>query len=139
MEKVEKGGGRSAPKIKKVHNSKFRLFWDEGGGSWFSKIHQNQMTEIWPWFWWYIADILVRYCQNECYGYILWVSWYRNYLKIGSWSDIRWYLTKRKIVWNYFLRLEVHLQFRKSDHLAATKARFDLINRWINIWKTVWS
>ena len=54
---------------------------------------------------------------------------YRNYLKIGSWSDIRWYLPKQKIVWNYFLRLEVHLQFRKSDHLPATKARFDLINR----------
>ena len=64
-------------------------------------------------------------------------SWagYRNYLKIGSWSDIRWYLPKRKIVWNNFLRLEVHPQFRKSDYLPATKARFNLINRWIPIWK----
>ena len=53
-------------KIKLVYISKCRLYWIRGGGG-FSDFSQIQKTETWPWFWWYMGLILVRYMQHRVY------------------------------------------------------------------------
>ena len=55
---------------------------------------------------------------------ILWNT-FRNYIKIGRWSDIRCFLLIWKSIWVFFLRLEGCLL---SDHLPPNKPNFYLIS-----------
>ena len=50
---------------------------------------------------------------------------FRNYIKIGRWSDIRCFLLIWKSIWVFFLRLEGCLL---SDHLPPNKPNFHLIS-----------
>ena len=50
---------------------------------------------------------------------------FRNYIKIGRWSDIRCFLLIWKSIWVFFLRLEGCLL---SDHLPPNKPNFYLIS-----------
>ena len=57
---------------------------------------------------------------------------FRNYIKIGRWSDIRCFLLKWKSIWFFPLRLEGCLL---SDHLPPNKPNFHLISDHLpNIW-----
>ena len=53
------GGGGSAPKNWKFHNSKCRLFWDEGGGSQIFRVFPNSNG-------WNMALILMLYVLDIC-------------------------------------------------------------------------
>ena len=62
--KKSKRGGVSA-KIKKVYISNVDSLWLRvGGGLNFSYFSKIKITEIWPWFLWYMGLILVRYMQH---------------------------------------------------------------------------
>ena len=58
--KSPKGGCQQ----QKSKSPQYRLFWDEGRESGFSYFFPNQMAEIWPWFSWWMGDILMTYRQN---------------------------------------------------------------------------
>ena len=47
-------------------------------------------------------------------------------------------LPKWKVIWEYFLRLEVYLSYKLSDHLPAPKCRFGLITDRFIKRKLVW-
>ena len=52
-----------------IHNVDY--FEMSVGGSGFSDFPQIQMTKIWPWFWWYMGDILVRYTLNLVHVWLI--------------------------------------------------------------------
>ena len=60
---------------------------------------------------------------------------FRNYIKIGRWSDIRCFLLIWKSIWVFFLRLEGCLL---SDHLPPNKPNFYLIIRPSSTFPNIW-
>ena len=46
-----------------------------------SDFSQIQMTEIWPWFWWYIDEILVGYWQQLVYKWLIYDG-YNHYVSV---------------------------------------------------------
>ena len=62
-----------------------RLSLTEGGGLIFSIFSQIQITEIWPWFLWYMGLILLRYMQHLVH---IWPTyeWYSPHVSV--WYDL---------------------------------------------------
>ena len=95
----------------KVHISKCRLFWDEGGSG-YSGFSLIQMTEKWPYFWCHKGVIFMRYRQHLVHT---WLIYDRNSPDVSVWYN----LSSSNIIFPQIQIVLILLGGRKSRKLCT--------------------